>query len=106
MRYRHSKYNAKKTVVDGITFDSQKEARRYGELKILQKAGKITALKVHPVYSIDIEDCHICNVELDFSYKDDWLRKHNEDVKGRDLPMSRLKRKLLSALYGITVELT
>lgn len=38
---KRSKYRNKKTKVDGITFDSQAEARRYGELKALQQAGEV-----------------------------------------------------------------
>ena len=38
------KYGNKKTVVDGITFASKKEARRYGELILLQKGGLISRL--------------------------------------------------------------
>ena len=68
MRDRTHKYNAKRTVVDGITFDSRKEARRYGELKLLEKAGEIIYLKTHPSFPIVIDGKNICVVELDFSY--------------------------------------
>lgn len=40
-----AKYNNKKTVIDGITFDSKKEARRYSELRLLERAGKISNLR-------------------------------------------------------------
>lgn len=36
-----NKYGAKKTVVDGVTFDSKAEARRYQQLKLMQQAGEI-----------------------------------------------------------------
>lgn len=42
---KRSKYNNRKTQIDGITFDSEKEALRYAELKMLEKAGKITELE-------------------------------------------------------------
>lgn len=42
---KRSKYNNRKTQIDGITFDSEKEALRYTELKMLEKAGKITELE-------------------------------------------------------------
>lgn len=106
-RNRGNKYGAVKTVVDGITFDSKAEARRYQELKLLQRGGKIIALKVHPVYPIpngtlDGVDGHICNVELDFEYfRDDWVF---EDVKGQDNALSRLKRKLVEAFYFLKVD--
>jgi hypothetical protein len=45
MMAKPTKYRAKKQVVDGITFASQAEARRYGELKILQQAGKVSDLQ-------------------------------------------------------------
>lgn len=106
-RNRGNKYGAVKTVVDGITFDSKAEARRYQELKLLHKVGKITSLHIHPVFPIpngELEGVkgHICNVELDFQYfRDDWVF---EDVKGRDNALSRLKRKLVEAFYGIKVD--
>lgn len=44
-RRRNGKYNSKKVTLDGITFDSAHEARRYSELKILERAGVISDLK-------------------------------------------------------------
>ena len=41
-----SKYFSRKAVVDGITFDSCKEAERYSQLKLLEKAGKISGLSL------------------------------------------------------------
>ena len=45
-----NKYGNKKTVVDGITFDSRKEAKRYQELKLLEKAGEIKDLRRQVVH--------------------------------------------------------
>jgi hypothetical protein len=45
-----SKHKNKKCVIDGIKFDSLGEGARYGELKLLQRAGKIIALLAHPSY--------------------------------------------------------
>ncbi|MBS6476088.1 MAG: DUF1064 domain-containing protein, partial [Clostridiales bacterium] len=39
------KYRSKKTTVDGITFDSRREAARWQELKLLERAGSITELE-------------------------------------------------------------
>lgn len=47
-----SKYNNKKIVVDGITFDSQKEAMRYGQLKLLERAGEISDLKLQVPFEL------------------------------------------------------
>lgn len=108
MRYRTHKYNARRTTVDGISFDSLKEARRYGELKLLEKAGKIVDLKIHPSFPIVIDGKNICVVELDFSYSLRYqysLVEVYEDAKGFDTAISKLKRKLVEAVYGFKVEL-
>lgn len=42
-----NKYKAQPVTVDGIRFDSKKEARRYGQLKLMQQAGEISDLEVH-----------------------------------------------------------
>lgn len=47
-----SKYHAKKTVVDGMEFDSAREATRYRELAVLQKAGKIAGLEIQKRYEL------------------------------------------------------
>mgnify|MGYP001563775355 FL=1 len=104
-----NKYFAKKATQDGYRFDSLAEHKRYGELCLLEKAGAIIGtLEVHPAYSIDWngeEDKHICTVILDFRYRDKKGRVHVEDIKGQDNALSRLKRKLVEAAHGITVEI-
>ena len=47
-----SKYGARKTVVDGITFASKKEANRYRELKLLEKAGEICCLRLQVPFEL------------------------------------------------------
>jgi hypothetical protein len=47
-----SKYKSRKTIVDGITFDSQKEARKYAELKLLKQAGEILDYELQPQYEL------------------------------------------------------
>ena len=49
-----NKYGAKPTIVDGTRFDSTKEANRYGELRLLEKAGAITNLELQPKFPIDV----------------------------------------------------
>lgn len=48
----YNKYRNKKTIIDGIKFDSMKEASRYSELKIRQKMGAISDLKLQPKFEI------------------------------------------------------
>lgn len=47
---KKSKYGAVKTTIDDITFDSLKEAQRYKELKVLERAGMITNLRLQVPY--------------------------------------------------------
>ena len=103
---RRNKYFAKKATQDGYRFDSLAEHKRYGELRLLEKAGEIKKLEVHPAYSIDWGgSAHICTVILDFRYRDKVGGEHIEDVKGQDNALSRLKRKLVEAAYNIHVDI-
>ena len=115
-----SKYNAKRTVVDGITFASMKEAKRYGELKLLEKAGEIEGLELQPAFSLMTQLTTgpvrgagkalagkypvIGRYVADFKYFD--LRTTErvvEDVKGFKTPLYRWKKKHVEAQYGIQI---
>ncbi len=99
---KKNKYKARKTEVDGIVFHSAKEAMRYMELRIRQRAGEIQGLELQPKWPIVIEGVKVCTVIGDFAYYD--LREKRrivEDVKGMDTPVSKLKRKLLLAIHGV-----
>lgn len=88
------------TVVDGIRFDSQAEARRYGELLILVRAGAITDLAVHPRYVLTDGPRPPVYV-ADFAYVEQG-RQVVEDVKGgkaTQTPAFRLKAKLFRERY-------
>lgn len=100
-----TKYKAKRTEVDGILFDSKGEADRYQELKLLERSGQINGLSLQPEFKIEINGKHICKVKLDFAYWENDERIY-EDFKGMDTPISKLKRKLVEAKYGIKVLLT
>lgn len=103
---RNGKYNAVKVRLDGYTFDSKLEARYYGELMLREQAGEIRIERVHPRYPIEIRGKKVCTVELDFIYLDlKTLKSHFIDCKGVDLPMSKLKRRLVEAEYSLKVEL-
>lgn len=102
-----SKYGARKVTLDGVTFDSAGEANRWRQLQLLAKAGVIRGLgEPHPVFPITINGQVVCKVEMDFAYNEGGLSVV-EDWKGKDLPMSRLKRKLLAAAYPhLTIKVT
>lgn len=103
---RRNKYNAKKTVVDGIEFDSIREADRYCELKLLEKANEIRSLELQPRFLLqdkfkDRNGKTHRKIEYvaDFMYinKDD--KKIVEDVKGMMTDVYKLKKKLFLNLY-------
>lgn len=100
-----TKYNARKTIVDGITFDSQKEAYRYGELKLLELAGEISCLKLQPRFVLQpgFRDKN-GKRQSPISYVADFQYVENgipiiEDVKGMETPVFRLKKKLFLYRY-------
>jgi hypothetical protein len=101
------KYKNIKTTVDGIVFDSAKEARRYGELKLLQRGRQISGLQVQPSFPIVINGVKVCTYKADFRYVTDTPHVRGlvviEDVKGMQTPVYRLKKKLMLAVHGISV---
>jgi hypothetical protein len=95
------KYFARPTTVDGIKFASAKEARRYGELKLLQMAGKISQLELQPRYKLVIEETYVA----DFRY----IEKGEtviEDVKGYLTREYKRKRKEMIKQHGVTIRET
>ena len=104
LRFRTSsnsqnKYRAKKVVVDGYTFHSIKESKRYLQLKTLMVAGEIDDLELQPRIPLMVNGKKIGSYVGDFRYKD---RKGNvilEDVKSQatKTPVYNLKKKILEA---------
>lgn len=97
---KRSKYGAKRTVSG---FDSRKEEKRYGELRLLERAGKISELHRQVRYALVVGHTLICEYVADFQYRRDGLIAV-EDVKGVRTRDYIIKRKLMLALYGITIE--
>lgn len=103
---RYSKYNAKKSTVDGHTFDSIREADRYCELKLLEKAKEIRNLELQPRFLLqdkfkDKMGTTHRKIEYvaDFMYIDKDDKKIVEDVKGMMTGVYKLKKKLFLNLY-------
>lgn len=105
---KKSKYGNKKTEVDGIKFDSKKEAKRYGELMILLKAGEIGLLERQVVFELKIGEKRVCKYIADFVYTDQKTGERIvEDVKSeatRKLRLYRLKKKLMQEIIGIKIK--
>lgn len=123
-----AKYGNRKVVVDGITFDSKKEAQRYTELKLLEKAGNITGLQLQREFElIPAQREHTneiyekgpnkgrfkpgkllerkCSYVADFVY---WDLENNcmvvEDAKDMRTKEYIIKRKLMFHIYGIRIK--
>lgn len=104
MKPKRSKYNNVKTEINGIMFDSKKEAKRYHELKLLERAGEITCLELQKDFPIEINGKKICKYLCDFHYLDRATNKWVvEDVKGYKTPVYNLKKKLVEAYWKIKI---
>ena len=110
----YNKFNAKKVYVDGIAFDSQKEAKRYQELKLLERAGLIQDLQRQVKFVLipaQTENGKV--VERKMEYIADFVYTQNgeqvvEDVKGYKgsvaYQLYTIKRKLMLYVHGIKVK--
>lgn len=100
---RVSKYRAQPTVVDDIRFDSKREAKRYGELKLMAQAQLITDLRLQWKFPLHgTNGVKVATYIADFAYKIAGVETI-EDVKGVKTPMYRLKKKLCEQQYGVTI---
>ena len=102
----YNKFGNTKVVVDGIKFDSKKEANRYGNLKLLEKAGDISDLKLQVKMEIMVKEKKIATYIADFTYMEKG-QYVVEDVKSdftRKNPVYRLKKKLIEAIYNLKIK--
>lgn len=109
MTARTSKYNARKTVIDGIQFDSAKEAKRYTRLRDLEQAGKIQGLclqvpfELLPSFECDGVKYRGMKYVADFVYYRDG-KVVVEDCKGFKTSEYKMKKKLMAYLNHINIE--
>lgn len=96
---RRTKYRAVPTYVGKIRFASKKEAARYVDLKLLERSGKITGLKLQPKFPLVISGVKICTYIPDYLYQENDTTVV-EDVKGVKTPVYRIKKKLFEVLYA------
>lgn len=109
MAARASKYHAKKTVVDGIVFDSAEEAKRYSKLRDMEEAGEIQDLRLQvpfellPSFECDGVKYRGMRYIADFVYYRDGER-FVEDCKGMKTAEYKLKKKLMAFINHINIE--
>lgn len=112
-----NKYNAKKTVVDGVTFHSKKEAKMYGELKKLESEGLIERLILQPQFELQPrfvakmgKTYRPINYIADFSFNDLREEPHRYrviDCKGYKTKVYMMKKKLFAYKFkeeGLEIE--
>lgn len=116
---KKSKYSNRKVVRDGIKFDSEREAARFGELKFLLKQGRIRDLRLQANFTLvegytTVEGKRIKPMvyRADFTYERatepdytgivHWLPEV-EDAKGMHTQAYELKKKLMQSKYGVTI---
>lgn len=100
---RTDKAGREARTVDGILFHSRKEAKRYVELKLLEKAGTIKNLRLQPKWPLLVNGHLIGNYVADFTYRETTGELVIEDVKGVRTAMYRWKKKHFEAYYGMKI---
>ena len=110
---RRAKYGNKKVIFDGETFDSKKEAQRFAQLKVLERAGAIGCLERQKKYVLIPKqtgsDGKIAEREVayiaDFVYFDrSKCKTVIEDTKGYRTPEYIIKRKLMRYILGYEID--
>lgn len=99
-----NKYRNKKVQIDMYVFDSIAESRRYKELALLQRAGKITELQLQPKFLLQESFRKNGKTYRKIDYIADFQYEENgkivvEDVKGKETEVFRLKHKLFEKKY-------
>lgn len=109
--YKVMKYHNKWKTIDGIKFQSIREANRYLELKMLQKSHEIRNLRLQVPFVFFVDGKKVFTYIADFvyttvgnSYGKLKGKKIIEDVKGYRTPIYKLKKKLIEAKLKIKIE--
>jgi hypothetical protein len=99
---RRTKYANEVVDVGGLRFDSKREARRWGELQLLERVGHIADLRRQVRFRLEVNGAHICDYLADFTYSESGAMVV-EDAKGVRTRDYSIKAKLMRACHGITV---
>ena len=97
------KYNNRWTEVDGLKFQSQREAARWVLLRARQEKGEIRELERQVPLRLEVNGVLVARYYADFRYRLSTGEVITEDVKGQKTDVYRLKKKLVKACLGITI---
>lgn len=112
---KRAKYNNKKVVIDGVTFDSKTEAKRYEDLKQLERAGEISDLQLQPRFKLiqGVKFTGDARAKPDIRYTADFAYTNTktgqrviEDVKSkitREKTDYKMRRHMMLAIHNIEV---
>lgn len=100
------KYHNQKIIIDGHELDSKKEGKRYSELKLLERAGCIKDLELHPAFLLipsfkkNGKTYRKMTYVADFKYYDVNQQKVIvEDTKGYRTEVYKIKKKIFEYKY-------
>ena len=99
-----NKYRNERVQVDGIWFDSKKEARHYSSLCLLKKADVIEWFSRQVRHDLAVNGEKIGSYVADFVVRYPDGRLEVQDVKGVRTPVYKLKKKLMKAIYNIEIK--
>ena len=103
-----NKYHNVRTKVGELWFDSKREAERWQELCLLQRAGQISRLEAHPKFPLAVNGVDLGRYTPDFIYYEAGKGQTVEDVKGgkaTQTAASKIKIKLFEAIYSQKVRI-
>jgi hypothetical protein len=103
---RGNKFGAKKTMFEGILFDSKREAEVYRDLKLLERSGRISGFERQRKFDLIVNGDIIGTYRADFAFID-----HDQDGKFRVVDVKgvvtrdfKRVQKIVKAIYNVDVE--
>jgi hypothetical protein len=105
-RSRYTVAPREQRTIDGMTFASLAEARRYAELKLRERIGEIFDLRCQAAFDCIVNGVHVLTYTVDFAYRDAEGREVFEEVKSGRSGAERdwkLRAKLVEALHGVKI---
>ena len=109
---KERKYHNERVFLDGIRFDSKKEAERYSYLKMLERIGEIEQLELQKKFVLVPTQRNKAGkvTERAITYRADFYYYSNrlgryvvEDAKGVKTDVYKMKKKLMLAVHGLEI---